>query len=53
MGYTSLDKNYPEQTEMLRSDSNGILDLAEGETRRKQGASLIARKIELENMKQR
>ena len=36
-----------------RSDSNGLLDLCEGDTRRKQGATLIARQIELENMKLR
>ena len=50
----------PSQTELTmqrtglnRSESNGIADLCEGDTKRKQGTSLIARQIELENMKAR
>ena len=35
------------------SDSNGILKLCDGDTIRKQGNSLIARQVELENMKAR
>ena len=38
---------------MTKSDSNGILDLCEGAEKRKQGTELIARQIELENMKVR
>ena len=38
---------------MNNSDSQGILDLSMGDVRRREGASLIARQIELENMKMR
>jgi len=53
-------KGQPSQTELastkggiVRSESNGILDLCEGAEKRKQGTDLIARQIELENMKVR
>ena len=38
---------------MARSESNGIIELCDGDVRRNQGSSLIARQIELENMKAR
>ena len=38
---------------MARSDSNGLIDICDEHQRRKQGSTLIARQIELENMKQR
>jgi len=37
--------------EVNKSNSNGLLELCEGDIRRKQGSTLIARQIELENMK--
>lgn len=39
--------------EMSKSDSKGILDLHDQDDLRRQGQSLIARQIELENMKAR
>lgn len=38
---------------LKRNDSSGLLDLFEGDHRRREGSSLIARQIELENMKTR
>ena len=38
---------------MSRAGSSGLLDLFEGNDRRREGSSLIARQIELENMKVR
>ena len=38
---------------MTRAGSSGLLDLFEGDHRRREGSSLIARQIELENMKVR
>ena len=38
---------------MTKSDSNGFLSLTEGDDRRRQGSTMIARQIELENMKAR
>ena len=38
---------------MKRAGSSGILDLFEGDHRRREGSTLIARQIELENMKVR
>ena len=53
-------KGQPSQTELastkggiVRSESNGILDLLEGAEKRKHGSELIARQTELENMKAR
>ena len=40
-------------TELGRSDSNGLIELCDGDTRRVQGTALIARQLELENMKAR
>ena len=38
---------------MKRADSSNLLHLFEGDHRRREGSSLIARQIELENMKVR
>ena len=38
---------------MKRDGSSGLLDLFEGDHRRREGSSMIARQIELENMKVR
>ena len=41
------------RTGMTQSDSLGLLELDENNQKRKQGSSLIARQIELENMRAR
>lgn len=38
---------------LRRDDSNGLLDICDGDEKRKAGTSLIARQVELENMKAR
>ena len=40
-------------SEMARSESNGLIELCDGDTKRIQGTALISRQIELENMKAR
>ena len=40
-------------TSLRHSDSNGFISLDNGDQRRKQGSSLIARQVEADNMKAR